>query len=201
MADSRLFSVSLPTSCHGKSSMNTQLQKLIKKAVSLFRREEPNLLSLGVHEQAVTHRIAVHLERLLEADAELRAFHVDCEYSNHLEDSKTMKIQLAQIDAELMSKCRCGACIKLLKHSFNTRANEKRFRPDIIVHRRNSDATNKLVVEVKLRELCPFDMEKLKVLTIPKAAATDYGYELGAFIHFPEGTSSFRWFTGGAECV
>ena len=65
------------------------LKEMVRKAVECFMRKDSKLLEDSVHEQAVSHRIAVYLEFLFRKNKEAN---VDCEYNKHLEQSKKLRI-------------------------------------------------------------------------------------------------------------
>jgi hypothetical protein len=45
--------------------------------------------------------------------------------------------------------------------------------------------------------VCPFDLAKLRALTLPKLAKVDFGYQLGAFVHFSKLGPQFLWLVNG----
>jgi len=148
--------------------------KLIKEkfnaAVFNFLQEDPCLLKIGdggVHEQAISHRIAVYL------DLEFKGlgYHVDCEYNKHEDLPK--RLRLDQV------LCQCPSCMQ----QSNISAECPLFRPDINVHHRNDDTRNLLVVEIKKTQKCLKDCAKLKKLSAP-LNQNGYGYQLGIFLYF-----------------
>ncbi len=151
--------------------MNENLAELIRQAVAAFMDERPSLLELNVHEQSISHRIAVHLERLLD-DEELN---VDCEYNKNLGEPK--RIEIDGLDARLRQICGCHIC----RNMADEIERERRFRPDIIAHLRNSNEHNTVAIEIKRGVFCPFDEAKLRAMTGPGG---QYRYELGAFVYF-----------------
>jgi hypothetical protein len=83
----------------------------------------------------------------------------------------------------------------------------RRFRPDIIIHRRLSNEENVLVIETKSRaQRGPSDVAKLRELIAEQGA---YHYWAGAFIVFHNAPRavlrsgelriSVRWFVDGGE--
>ncbi len=171
-----------------KLSMNEILKDIIEEAVRRFMAERPCLIEIDVHEQAVSHRIAFHLESVL-GERKIGQLHVDCEYNKHIEGSKNIALQ-AIPRADLL-KCRCWACAELAKKRLPPR---KEFRPDILMHHRTDDESNRLAIEIKKDRLCPFDADKLRALTLPRRHDGEYAYELGVFIYFPQNIPEYRWF-------
>lgn len=150
-----------------------ELKNKVQSAVHLFLANDVELLTLadGVHEQAISHRIAVYLETLFEG------FHVDCEYNKHLESTK-------RINVDLNSENTCKSC------------KEKLFRPDILIHKRGKNDKNIIAIEIKKNKNCPFDEEKLKALTNKD---DDYKYKLGVFIYFHNNEPKYKFFIDGQE--
>ena len=144
--------------------MNKQLLKeCVQRVVSLFLEKDTDLLKLKVYEPAVSHRIAVYLEKdPLFANQKLN---FDCEYDKRFKSDKPGP-------------------------------NGKPIRPDVLIHKRNSDENNILVIEVKKTRVSKHDVEKLKTLTNQKGV---YKYLLGAFIHFPNTEPRYKWFFNGSE--
>lgn len=151
--------------------MNENLAALVRQAVAAFTEERPSLLALNVHEQSISHRIAVHLERLLNNDE----LNVDCEYNKNLGEPK--RIEIDGLDDRLRRTCGCHIC----RNHADEVERERRFRPDIIAHLRDSNARNTIAIEIKRGVFCPFDEAKLRALTGPGG---EYRYELGAFVYF-----------------
>lgn len=180
----------------GKNTMNkNQLERLINKikaAVHIFLANDGELLSLagGVHEQTISHRIAVYLECLF------KGYHVDCEYNKHLKASK--KFNLNSLRPDEHRKCDCEACKKIVDNQL-LQIKERLFRPDIIIHRRGGDENNNIAIEVKKKNDCQFDQAKLKTLTLSKENDGEYGYNLGIFIYFPDNEPKYKWFIDGIE--
>jgi len=177
-----------------------KLKYKVKTAVCLFMENDSELLTLagGVHEQAISHRIAVYLEFLF------RGLHVDCEYNKYGDQST--KITYINEIFEKRSKCRCESCIKWHEKQKQKLHLEQPIEdtvsiiPDIIVHEKRGlkDKGNTIVIEIKKSKKCIFDMEKLRALT-KKGDTVDipYNYKLGAFIYFPENKPMVKWFPEG----
>lgn len=112
------------------------LRKLVGSAISALLREDGGLLRNNVGEQAITHRLAVHLSLALPD------WHVDCEYNRDMETVKRLKFALSD-DGDV---------------------SERAVVPDIIVHHRET-TDNLLVIEVKKStnpEPDEVDLQKLK---------------------------------------
>jgi hypothetical protein len=168
------------------------LQTAVIRAVGNFKKYDLKLLELAVHEQAISHRIAVYLERLFGIGTKAN-LNVDCEYSKHLKDDKIAIIEPHYFLGKY-PRCSCNSCKKLENLE---EIEEKDFRPDIVVHTRGNDRKNVVALEVKKSRICPFDLAKLRALTLPKGAKVVYGYELGVFLHFQNKEPKYIWFLSG----
>lgn len=167
-----------------------KIKNKVKMAVDLFMENDIDLLEIGngVHEQSISHRIAVYLECLF------RGFHVDCEYNKHGDNLKGIK-NVENTMGEERKECVCTSCKKWIKnHPDSEKIKEKiEIRPDIIIHkeRGNKDSGNILAIEIKKEKKCLFDQAKLNALVDNSG---DYKYNLGAFIYFPENKPEVEWF-------
>lgn len=172
------------------------LQEKIKSAATSFISNDSDLLYLNVHEQSVSHRIAVHLESLF-LEPKLN---VDCEYNKHLDDGKTVDLT-EFLDIKNYKSCGCSTCRDIVKNRDVYRIDEKEFRPDILVHHRGHDDQNEVAIEIKKDHVCPFDVAKIKALTLSRQKGGSYGYKLGVFIYFNDNKPCYIWFKNGSESV
>ncbi len=71
-------------------------------------------------------------------------------------------------------------------------------RPDMIIHERDSNDKNKLVVEFKgyWNKNIQKDIKKLEDLTSPD---DEYKYKIGVFVIIGENEASYRYFINGSE--
>jgi hypothetical protein len=74
----------------------------------------------------------------------------------------------------------------------------KGLRPDLIIHRRDSNEENKLVAEFKgyWNNDIEKDIRKLEDLTDPN---DNYHYLIGMFVHIGRTEATFRYFINGVE--
>ena len=173
-----------------------ELQQKVGQAVSDFMRENPSLLDLEAHEQAISHRVAYYLESQFCKGMNLN---VDCEYDQHLDACKTFNFE------KEYKKCDCVGCKKAREKKPNPK---KRCRPDVLVHSRGNDDRNLIVIEIKQDERCLFDEAKLKALTKPKTeeAKGEFGYQLGvSYISQKKcgasGSRKFLWLFGNKQAT
>jgi len=124
----------------------------VDKALTELIDEQPELLELGVTERALSHHLANYIARSIDG-----AYHVDVEYNRHFDTPK--RLNLPPRDA-LDREIRATTVF-----------------PDIIVHRRNSDADNLLVLEMKKPgENLEYDDLKLKAFRL------ELGYKHAAHV-------------------
>ncbi len=101
-----------------------QVEAIVDKAIALLIEREPQLLQLDVAERALSHHLARYISQFVPANLD-----VDVEYNRHFGNPK--RLNLPHRDA-LDREVRATTVF-----------------PDIIVHRRNSDGDNILVLELK----------------------------------------------------
>lgn len=159
----------------------SEIQKKVKNAIDKLFDKDFYLLKANANERSISHKLAIYIQEEFE---EFDIFDVDCEYNrDKLHDPKKL----------LNWRHRC---IKDLKPDDE---DAKTVFPDIIVHQRNENINNLLVVEIKKscnynnRE-CACDKEKIKnFISDPKLH-----YNFGVFINFgvknKAGTFSWNWF-------
>ena len=132
------------------------LHEKVKCALSEFFDKDCNLLRLDVNERSITHKLAEHLQRQFE---DLK---VDCEYNRHLKDIKRLPIEPEDIKTDCLDA--------------------KTVYPDIVVHRREVDNCNRLVIEAKKStQDAKYDEGKLRAFTSPE---NDYKYAMGLLLVF-----------------
>jgi len=100
-----------------------EVKEKIDLAVKKLRINDSFLLVADTNERAISHRLAIYLQSLFEG------LEVDCEYNRH--GMKVKKIELPNDDINWD----------------DTEA--KTVFPDIIIHKRNTDRYNLLVIEIK----------------------------------------------------
>jgi len=171
------------------NSISDLKEKVLTAVNSFLKEKQSKFLVHHVHEQSISHRIAIYLESLF------TEYHVDCEYNKHGNVIENMEKLLGDV-RNIRSECGCSGCEEWLRSHKKTK--DVRVRPDIIVHknRGSGGAGNVLVMEIKKNSRCSFDQGKLKTLTDKLG---DYKYKLGVFLCFYKGEPRYRWFIDGAE--
>lgn len=163
--------------------------QLVRDSIAEFLAGEPYLLEHNLSERSLTHKLAMYVQRQIEARHSAEGLHVDCEYNRNAElgdnSEKLLKVvwdkrraRLGRLDAAVISQ---------------DTLNEYSTYPDIIVHRRGDNGHNAIVIEVKKdTSVVPddYDVEKLTSFTHPERG---YHYTLGAFVKLRTGGRAGEW--------
>jgi len=147
------------------------VEKILKNTLKKLREVDFQLLEINVNEKTISHKLAEHLQR------EICDFSVDCEYNRHQGLVKKLDISYDDIDIEDIDA--------------------KTIYPDIVIHKRNTDDGNLLVIEIKKSsnsQSHDFDISKIKALT-----HEPYNYKFGLFleINVSGGSDCLKWFKEG----
>lgn len=115
-----------------------EISDVVEKALDLLISEQPELLDLDVTERALSHYLANYIAMLIPTE-----YNVDVEYNRHGHDPKRLYLPPRDaLDRELRATT---------------------VFPDILVHKRNNDEKNLLVLEMKkIGEDMAYDELKLK---------------------------------------
>ncbi len=117
-----------------------EASRIVETAIDRLIAEQPELLDLDVSERALSHQLAVYIARLVPAELRLQT---DCEYNRHGAEAK--RLDLRHRDAS-DSELRATTVF-----------------PDVIVHRRQTDRCNEIVLELKKSsEDLWYDRQKLR---------------------------------------
>jgi DNA-directed RNA polymerase specialized sigma54-like protein len=143
----------------------------VATALNRLRSQDSFLIEANTNERTISHKLAEYLQE------EFPDWDVDCEYNRHMDDIK--KVELPKNGA-----------------SWNDTEARTVF-PDIIVHKRNTDKSNLLVIEVKKASnpgSRQFDKNKLIALT-----KEPYRYRFGLFLEFSMNSKndSLEWYVEG----
>ncbi len=129
-----------------------QVERRIMHAIDSLRMKDNYLLWKDCSERSIVHKFAQYLEFAFPSE-----YDVDCEYNRNLGDKKRL--------------------LQSFPSHFNVDkyTEERLVSPDIIIHMRDSNNNNLLVVEVKKHnvadELRMFDHDKLRLFT-----SNEYGF-------------------------
>jgi hypothetical protein len=154
-------------------------------SLSTFMDRDCYLLHRNIYERSITHKLAEYLQ------LNFLHFNVDCEYNGDIENIVNYRKQLDITEEEM---------IEIARQKIRDDETYSVY-PDIIIHKRDTNDYNHLVIEVKKgngnSKDKAFDLLKLKKFT------TQYGYRLGIYLEFSTGEHatvvSLRYFQGGVE--
>lgn len=181
------------------------LMTLLKEALTKLYVKDWYILEHNCHERSITHKLAEYLQELLPN------YDVDCEYNLDIDNENKRK---KWISKEVITKIKSE--IKNIKGNLDTNnwnlseeieKLSKGFYPDIIVHKRDTNKYNMLVIEVKKSNNIDteLDIQKLIALT-SQNTPNHYKYLLGAQITVDVGTdlvgrefTNPRFFINGIE--
>lgn len=148
-------------------------RETVLKAVSAALRNvatrDKVLFTLQAHELTLVHRFGVYLETHLQRELRQYGLTIDFDYD------------------------RSGRSRKLLPPR-SGRDDERRFRPDLIVHRRLVDKQNLLVVEWKKNAKGPVLKgleERIRSLVVSNHEHPSYGYQVGVLVNSSD--NAVRW--------
>lgn len=140
--------------------MIRQYLKIITRlAILELINNDDDLLKNSVREEVLSHRLAHYIENLYSLFMRVDRLHVDCEYDKHDDVEKTLPDLLAKYPDKKTDIV----------------------RPDIIFHRRGSDQSNLLIIELKKSTGSGKEYAKDK---IEMFVNSPYGYKLGVYVEF-----------------
>jgi hypothetical protein len=148
-----------------------EVEQKVQAALNRLRVQDAFLIRANTNERTISHKLAEYLQ------AELPMLKVDCEYNRHGDEIKRLEVPNDNINWD------------------DTEG--RTVFPDILVHQRNNDNNNLLVIEVKKSTNTPnneFDKNKLIAFT-----KTPYCYKFGLFLKISmHGTNDYlKWFHNG----
>jgi len=167
-----------------------EVENKLELALNVLRANDGFLLQNNVSERSIAHKFALYLTILFPS------YDVDCEYNSNVEaDSKKKYIRLLKESAAhygLLHKDEKDAEI-VYRNVF----------PDIIVHKRDSNKHNLLIIEIKKSSNskgCDYDIEKLRKYTSPDDN-NNFNYPFGVLVYLGVadklGSDRIEWFQNG----
>lgn len=197
------------------------IEKYFKLAIEDLYERDGYLLENGhnIHEQAISHRLAVYLERRFAyyAPYKILGLSVDCEYNKNKENLKTVYKACGSNCRYSTIRCfikECQENIMIRSEGENIiydnaydfvchyGADGKSSRPDILVHKRGENKpTNNLIVEVKKQNNIDendkrIDKIKLSYFTC-KEPNSEYQYQIGYYVECGENKANILRFIRG----
>ena len=148
-----------------------EVKHRVNAALYRLRRRDAFLIQANTNERTISHKLAEYLQ------ARFPLLKVDCEYNRHGSEIKKLEVPGVNINWD------------------DTEA--RTVFPDIIVHQRNDDRSNLLVVEVKKSsntQSRDFDKNKLAAFTLPP-----YKYRFGLLLEISmrESHDTLKWYAHG----
>ncbi|MGI6317347.1 MAG: hypothetical protein ACOX1J_01180 [Dethiobacteria bacterium] len=130
-----------------------QIKKIIEKSLKKLVKQDGDLIHRKVKEECINHKLACYIEQFLneELDSHLN-YEVDVEYNKNYYNPK-----------------------KIIDENNNL----KSIRPDIIVHKRNTNKHNLIAFEIKKDYSGRRDLEKIMGLQ-----RSPYNYDYGCLISY-----------------
>jgi hypothetical protein len=137
----------------------------------MLSKNDFQLIAHNLNERTITHKLAEYLQALFSE------YHVDCEYNRDVDQggSQLKRINILKDRYEAVKgKVINGSSIDVSVY------------PDIIVHRRGTNASNLLVIELKKttntdNDAREFDLEKLRCFT-DQSERNTLKYDFGVFL-------------------
>lgn len=194
-----LYSDDCHQSCNSESSLG-KLKVAIDKAFSKLLERDRILLENDLHERAITHWFAVYLDDEIQSSFPGKDYNVDCEYNRDITRNNEWTKRAFILKDKMIPEFREVSSNQALDYF-----GERSVYPDIIVHKRGSNANNLLVMEIKKsssnlsRE---FDIQKLKAYTRNEFKEDILKYKYGVLVEIgvcdksSEGQKTL-WFSEG----
>jgi len=132
-----------------KKSIKTLIEEALKELI----RRDKGLIHRKVREECINHRLACYLEQFLSEYKYGIEYSVDLEYNKNYNDPKRIPI--------------------------DENKNIKAIRPDIIIHKRETNDNNLIAFEIKKNYTDRHDLEKIRGLF-----RSPYNYKYGCLISY-----------------
>lgn len=198
------------------------IEKYFKLAVEDLYKNDLYLLESGheLHEQAISHRLAVYLEKYFKRLQYYKAneLSVDCEYNKNGRNEKKVyqncrdcsreNCFIKRYNSPVVAKVRnrnitfANAQEFVASYYNESRTQGKASRPDILVHKRgNNSPYNTLIIEIKKNSNQEendkvIDKIKLSYFTCPYC---EYKYQIGFYIEYNQNQAKIIKFEEGCE--
>lgn len=171
--------------------MTDKIEQLVDKCLAELFSKDISLIRHDVSERAIAHKLAEYLQTCFPD------LSVDCEYNRNTERGQYYPKKILALkdrrDKEPLD----------LKDE--DQLQEISTYPDIIIHRRNTNAENLLIIEIKKKNskvAHDFDFQKLMAFTENSESSFSYHYKHGLFILLETGMEKpqkpeLTWFAEG----
>lgn len=173
--------------------MADKIEQLVDQCLGELFSKDISLIKHDVSERAIAHKLAEYLQ------THFPNLNVDCEYNRNTEKGQYYPKKILALK-ERRDKEPLDVRDEEILQEIST-------YPDIIIHRRNTNAENLLVIEIKKENSKvphDFDFQKLMAFTENSDSSYSYHYKYGLFILLETGTEKPKkteliWFTEGKE--
>ena len=150
------------------------VRQRVEAALKKLRKQDSFLIDANTNERTISHKLAEYLQEVFPD------WNVDCEYNRHGYDVKKLKNIVVPND-----------------DIGRNETEAKTIFPDIVVHARNNDENNLLVIEVKKSsnaESRQVDKDKLVALT-----REEYRYRFGLLLEISmnQTVDVLEWYASG----
>ena len=171
------------------------IARVLDDSIEELLLKDTALLVNDVSERAITHKLAEYLQ------ARLAHYNVDCEYNRDATQGAYAPKRLRMLEDDAVAEMATQLQARKVADISVVSA-----YPDIIVHRRLTNESNLLVIEVKKKNSRvdhEYDRKKLRAFT-EKNGPNPYYYRYGVFLVFETRHKSPRrpapqWFVAGRE--
>lgn len=183
-----------------------ELKGLLETALLIFYKCDAQALfghNKDIDERAMVGCIYRYMWCAIQCMPMHEEIDIDIEYDRmSCGNAEGVKKQISVCGSKCAGCCHKGNCYDLIDKAINDHKTNKdsyEFRPDIIVHKRNTNQ-NYMVIEFKKRGLRisrdAFDVAKVMLCTCKKQA---FMYQIGAFVKLEERSCDVQFYNFGEE--
>ncbi|WNM18866.1 hypothetical protein [Flavobacterium capsici] len=169
---------------------NEIILKNVESAINILLRDDNWLLKKDLSERSISHKLAEYLQPLF------KDYNVDCEYNGDIDRENHQERELGRKRISTLRQ-------NLQHYNLLTKENENEAEkelierlvyPDIIIHRRGSNAHNLCIIEVKKStSQVPFHYDQIKLKAYTTKNYRNLNYQIGYFVKFVTGTEDYDY--------
>ncbi len=175
-----LYSHDCHQSWSSESSSLSELRVAVDRAFSKLFERDRILLENDLHERTIAHWFAVYLDDEIQCSFPGKAYNVDCEYNRDITRNDEWMKRAFILRNNMSPEFR-----KVSRNQALDYFAERSVYPDIVVHKRGSNANNLLVMEIKKSSSNlsrQFDIQKLKAYTRNEFKEDVLKYKYGVLV-------------------
>jgi hypothetical protein len=177
--------------------VKNKLREMLIESISELFAKDYVLIKNGSSERSITHRLAIYLENRVN-QSEFNGLNVDCEYNRNKDlgdgSAKSIKAKYDELTEEL-------------QEDYKERKQDEGFIilstfPDIIIHKREENFQNKLIIELKpTKSGKSRELDELKLRCFTESEHNEYKFSYGVHIELDEDKSKTKlsWYENGTE--